>query len=44
MHQVVLPVKRRRHHRVLTRAEHRYNRWQATKRLGIEHVIARLKK
>ena len=40
---VLVPVKRRRNHRVLTRAERRFNRGHARLRVGIEHVIARLK-
>lgn len=40
----LLPVKRRRNHRVLTRAERRYNRWHARVRVVIEHLIAKLKK
>lgn len=40
---VIVPVKRRRNHRVLTRGERRFNRGHARLRVGIEHVIARLK-
>ena len=40
----LLPVKRRRHHRLLTRAERRFNRWQARLRIGVEHGFSRLKK
>lgn len=40
----VLPVKRRRNKRVLTRAERRFNDGQARKRIIVEHFIARLKK
>ena len=40
----VLPVHRRRNKRVLTRAERRFNHAQASKRIIVEHLIARLKK
>jgi len=39
-----LPVKRRRNHRVLTRAERRWNRLQARQRIVVEHVLSRVKK
>jgi len=39
-----LPVKRRRNHRVLTRAERRWNRLQARQRIIVEHVLSRVKK
>ena len=42
--QLVLPIKRRRNKRVLTQAERRFNRTQASKRIIVEHLIARLKK
>jgi len=40
---LLVPVKRRRNHRLLTRVERRFNRWHARRRIGVEHVIARLK-
>ena len=40
----IVPVKRRRNHRVLTRAERRFNRAQARRRILVEHVLSRLKK
>lgn len=40
---VIVPVKRRRNHRVLTRGERRFNRGHARLRVGIDHVLARLK-
>lgn len=40
----VLPIKRRRNHRVLTPAERQFNRAQARLRVRIEHVLSRLKK
>ena len=39
-----LPVKRRRNHRVLTRAERAFNRLQARQRIIVEHVLSRVKK
>ena len=39
-----LPVKRRRNHPVLTRAERRGNCRQARRRIIVEHVLSRLKK
>ena len=39
-----LPVKRRRNHRVLTRAERGWNRLQARQRIVVEHVLSRVKK
>ena len=42
--QVLVPVKKRRNHRVLTRAERRGNRRLARIRIGVEHVLSRLKK
>jgi len=41
---IALPVKRRRNHRVLTRAERVYNRLQARQRIIVEHVLSRVKK
>lgn len=41
---VIVPVKRRRNHRVLTRAERAFNRLQARRRITVEHVLCRLKK
>ena len=41
---IALPVKRRRNHRVLTRAERAGNRLQARRRIIVEHVFSRLKK
>ena len=38
------PVKRRRNHRVLTRAERRFNRLHARGRIIVEHVLSRMKK
>jgi hypothetical protein len=43
-HRFIVPVKRRRNHRVLTRAERRCNRLQARLRIVVEHVLSRLKK
>ena len=43
-YQVLVPVKKRRNHRVLTRAERRGNRRLARIRIGVEHVLSRLKK
>jgi len=40
----LLPVKRRRNHRRLTRAERRFNRVHARLRILVEHVFSRLKK
>ena len=42
--QLIVPVKRRRNHRVLTRAERRFNRLHARLRVSVEHVLSRLKK
>jgi hypothetical protein len=42
--RLVLPIKRRRHKRMLTLAERRFNHGQARQRIIVEHVIARLKK
>ena len=44
LHHVLVPVKRRRNHRVLTRVERRFNRLQARRRIIVEHVFSRLKK
>lgn len=41
---LLVPVKRRRHHRVLTRAERQCNRTHARLRIIVEHVFSRLKK
>jgi hypothetical protein len=41
---IALPVKRRRNHRVLTRAERAVNRLQARQRIIVEHVLSRVKK
>lgn len=41
---VMVPVKRRRNHRVLTRAERAFNRLQARQRIIVEHVLSRVKK
>jgi hypothetical protein len=41
---LVLPVKRRRNHRVLLPWEWLHNVWQAGKRVIIEHLMARMKK
>ena len=41
---ITLPVKRRRNHRVLTRAERGANRHQARRRIIVEHVLSRVKK
>lgn len=43
-HHIVMPIKRRRNHRLLTRAEKRFHRWLARIRIGIEHVLSRMKK
>ena len=43
-HHVIVPVKKRRNHRRLTRAERRFNRTQARRRIIVEHVLSRLKK
>jgi len=43
-HHVIVPVKRRRNHRRLTRAERRFNRLQARRRIIVEHVLSRVKK
>jgi len=42
--RIVLPVKRRRNHRVLTPAERRANHRHARQRIVVEHVIAKVKK
>lgn len=41
---MILPFKRRRNHRTLTRFERRFNRWQARVRIRAEHVLSRMKK
>lgn len=41
---LLVPVKRRRNHRVLTRTERRFNRAHARLRIIVEHVLSRLKK
>ncbi|MBI3320202.1 MAG: transposase [Candidatus Omnitrophica bacterium] len=41
---IALPVKRRRNHRVLTRAERAVNHLQARQRILVEHVLSRVKK
>jgi hypothetical protein len=41
---IALPVKRRRNHRVLTRAERAFNRLHARQRIIVEHVLSRVKK
>ena len=41
---VIVPVKRRRNHRRLTRLERRFNRLQARRRIIVEPVFSRLKK
>jgi hypothetical protein len=41
---ISLPVKRRRNHRVWTRAERAVNRLQARQRILVEHVVSRVKK
>lgn len=41
---IALPVKRRRNHQVLTRAERAFNRLQARQRIIVEHVFSRVKK
>lgn len=41
---MILPFKRRRNHRTLTPFERRFNRWQSGVRIGVEHVLSRLKK
>ena len=41
---IALPVKRRRNHLVLTRAERLFNRLQARQRIIVEHVLSRVKK
>ena len=43
-HHVIVPVKTRRNHRVLTQVERRFNRLQARRRIIVEHVFSRLKK
>lgn len=43
-HHVVVPVKKRRNHRRLTRAEHQFNRLQARRRIIVEHILSRVKK
>jgi len=40
---LVVPVKRRRNHRLLTRAERGFNRLQARRRIVVEHVFCRMK-
>ena len=42
-HHVLVPVKKRRNHRRLTRAERRFNRTQARRRIIVEHVFSSLK-
>ena len=42
--RLVVPVKRRRNHRVLTRVERRFNRLHARLRVRVEHVLSRVKK
>jgi hypothetical protein len=41
---MILPFKRRRNHRRLTRFERRFNRWHASVRIRAEHVLSRMKK
>lgn len=41
---ILLPVKRRRNHTVLTRKEKRYNKKQRQLRVIAEHVLSRMKK
>ena len=41
---IALPVKRRRNHRGLTRAERACNRLQVRQRIIVEHVLSRVKK
>lgn len=41
---LILPGKRRRNHRVLTRAERRFNRLHTRQRVLVEHVLSRVKK
>lgn len=41
---LLVPVKRRRNHRVLTRAERRFNRAHARLRIIVERVLSRMKK
>ena len=43
-HHVLVPVKKRRNHRRLTRAERRFNRLHARRRIIVEHVLSRVKK
>ena len=43
-HHVLIPVKKRRNHQRLTRAERQFNRAQAQRRIIVEHVLSRLKK
>ena len=38
------PIKRRRNHRLLTRAERTFNRLHARRRIIVEHVLCRMKK
>ena len=41
---MILPFKRRRNHRRLTRFERRFNRWHARVRIRVEHTLSRMKK
>lgn len=43
-YNVILPIKKRRNHRLLTSAEKRFNRMHARIRVVVEHVLSRLKK
>ena len=43
-HHVIVPVKKRRNHRRLTRVERGFNRLQARRRIIVEHVLCRMKK
>jgi hypothetical protein len=41
---LLVPFKKRRNHRVLTRSESTFNRLQARQRMIVEHVLSRMKK
>ncbi|MDO8744815.1 MAG: transposase family protein, partial [Candidatus Brocadiaceae bacterium] len=41
---IIMPVKRRKNHPALTRAERRFNRKHSRIRILVEHVLSRMKK
>ena len=41
---IIMPVKRRKNHPALTRAEKRFNRKHSRIRILVEHVLSRMKK